>query len=321
MWSILFLGSLVVLVDWGRGQDITLDGYIRDFAVGNSSLYALTDDYLYKVSHNLAEITQKISQRGILSRPDGKFERSTESSPVWKATYRVNLLVPFIKNNTLITCGSIKCGYCEVLDINDISKSVHYEHLEVSPNGSAIGFVVDIKTKSTLETYIFAASMLSTNTECPDAEYVVTLRNTNDRQTGGIFSDIDQDQSPARITTEDRSFNFVDGFQNDKYIYLFRNHRKGSLSVQLIWLEVKTNKKDTLGSLQGATLQCCADREHPQLLSSSLITGGPPVLWAGVFTRNVTSDPVNTVLAIYDISPSTGPDPVFCSNQVCKVCW
>ncbi|XP_062339310.1 plexin-C1 [Osmerus eperlanus] len=318
MWSIIFLGSLVVLVDLGRGQDITFDGYIRDFAVGNSSLYALTDDYLYKVSHNLAQITDKISQRGILNRPDGKFERSTGSSPVWNATYKVNMLVPFIKNNTLITCGSIICGYCEVLDINDISKSVHYEHLEVSPNGSAIGFVVDIETKNKLETYVFAASMMSTKTVCPPANSVVTLRNTNDKQTGEIFSDIDQDQSPAKITTEDRSFNFVDGFQNDKYIYLFRNHRNGFVSVQLIWLEVKTNKKDTIGSLQGAKLQCCADQDRSLLLSSSLIPGGPPVLWAGVFTRNDTSDPVNTVLAIYDISPGKGPDPIFCSNQLCK---
>ena len=320
MWSIIFLGSLVVLVDWGRGQDITFDGYIRDFAVGNSSLYAITDDYLYKVSHNLAQITNKISQRGILIDND-KFERSTGSSPVWNTTYKVNMLVPFIKNNTLVTCGSIKCGYCEVLDIDDISKSVHYEHLEVSPNGLAIGFVVDIETKNKLETYVFAASMLSTKTECPLAGSVVTLRNINDKQTGGILSERDQDQSEARITTEDRSFNFVDGFQNEQHIYLFRNHRKGSVSVQLIWLQVKTNKRNTFGSLQGAKLLCCADQERPQLLSSSLISGGPLVLWAGVFTRNDTTDPVNTVLAIYDISPGTGPDPAFCSNQVCKVCW
>ncbi|XP_045076531.1 plexin-C1-like [Coregonus clupeaformis] len=61
--------------------------------------------------------------------------------------------------------------------------------------------------------------------------------------------------------------------------------------------------------------------ERRRLLSSSVIpgSGGPhgQVLWAGVFTADNTSHPINTMLAIYDISPSAGrqleyKDPDFC---------
>ncbi|KAL1275843.1 hypothetical protein QQF64_035466 [Cirrhinus molitorella] len=56
---------------------------------------------------------------------------------------RVNILVPFDINGTLITCGTFK-EYCEVLDINDITNSIFYEsNILVGPrlNEKSVAFI------------------------------------------------------------------------------------------------------------------------------------------------------------------------------------
>uniref|UniRef100_W5NFK5 Plexin C1 n=1 Tax=Lepisosteus oculatus TaxID=7918 RepID=W5NFK5_LEPOC len=67
------------------------------------------------------------------------------------------------------------------------------------------------------------------------------------------------------------------------------------------------DKQKSLESLRGATLLCCEDKNRTVLLSSSLINRGPPVLLAGVFTAR-SSNPDNTALAIFNITPWTNVD-------------
>ncbi len=104
------LGILVLLKYCICGDVLNFDGDIKDFVVGNSKLFVLTDHRLHEMRHNLHE---------------------EKSKGITNATYhnRVNILVSFDANGTLVTCGTFEDGYCEVLDIhvNDITNSIHYE--------------------------------------------------------------------------------------------------------------------------------------------------------------------------------------------------
>ncbi|KAL2102560.1 hypothetical protein ACEWY4_001728 [Coilia grayii] len=76
---------------------------------------------------------------------------------------------------------------------------------------------------------------------------------------------------------------------------------------------VKTQKEKTFETLQGAVLQCYEKGEW-MLLSSAVIPGESPVLWAGVFQDK--NDPVDSVVAIFDISRThTGKVSGFCTNR------
>ncbi|KAL0962812.1 hypothetical protein UPYG_G00345810 [Umbra pygmaea] len=150
----------------------------------------------------------------------------------------------------------------------------------------------------------------------------LTLRNTQDKQPGGMLSTLDFGSNPLIDARSNEDLQFVDGFQIVSHIYIFLNLLKEP-KVRLIWFKGKINKATTLKSLNGATLGCCEDMKRPRLLSSTVIqspagaTG--QVLWAGVFTGGNTLNPVNTVVAIYDISPSgtQNKDPDFCYG-VCE---
>ncbi|XP_042366924.1 plexin-C1 isoform X2 [Plectropomus leopardus] len=280
---------------------------------------------MYQLSHDLT-LVQTVTQRGILR--DGhtfnpQFNRVSETDE-GNATFSVNILLPFVKEDKLISCGVIECGYCEVLDLNNISNVLYKEHTSVgSPwrSSASVGFLVDVEEEST-QTYILSAIELikgkSTKTTCPAVTEAVFLHNTNDRQKGLIFSNIG-DSITSSITPED-SVEFVDGFQADLIIYLFSNMppKDKSNRVRLIWLESKGGKRDTLRSLRGATLSVSDGGKGSRLLASSVIPGGPPVLWSGVFS--VDGGETNTKLVLFDISPDlTGgadDDPDFCS--VCR---
>ncbi|XP_041709526.2 plexin-C1-like isoform X1 [Coregonus clupeaformis] len=307
----VFWGVLLACVEWGRGQETqTFDVDVRDFAVGDSSVYVVTDDRLYQVNHVFTKVIKRDNPNLV--------DPNQEVPPDETYPFKVNILLPFITNKTLITCGSAKCGYCEILDLNEISKSVHSEYIEVgslAPGDSTIAFIVDVGKNS----YIMAGR-LHVREACPNSYQLFVLRNTQQGQYGGIFSDSEDGANPCINTRHKENFQFVDGFQSNSHIYVFLNVPKEP-QVRLIWFKSKNNKATTLNSLEGTTLKCCGNMERRRLLSSSVIpgSGGPhgQVLWAGVFTADNTSHPINTMLAIYDISPSAGrqleyKDPDFC---------
>ncbi|KAM9403255.1 plexin-C1-like isoform 2-T2 [Salvelinus alpinus] len=316
----VFWGVLLACVDWSRGQEThSFDGDVRDFAIGDSSVYVVTDDRLFQLNHDFTKVIKRDNPNVVY--PNQEVPPSDETYP-----FKVNILLPFIKNKTLITCGTTKCGYCEILDLNEISKSVHSEDSEVGsldPGDSTIGFIVDVGKNS----YIMAGRLKSrVRNACSNSGQLLVLRNTLEGQHGGIFSDSDESATPYIDARQKEKFQFVDGFQSNSHIYVFSNVPKEP-QVRLIWFKSENNKANTLKSLEGATLKCCGIMERRRLLSSSVIQGSGglhgQVLWAGVFTAGNTSDPINTMLAIYNISHSTGPqlkndDPDFCYEDCAK---
>ncbi|XP_071242732.1 plexin-C1-like isoform X3 [Salvelinus alpinus] len=316
----VFWGVLLACVDWSWGQEThSFDGDVRDFAIGDSSVYVVTDDRLFQLNHDFTKVIKRDNPNVVY--PNQEVPPSDETYP-----FKVNILLPFIKNKTLITCGTTKCGYCEILDLNEISKSVHSEDSEVGsldPGDSTIGFIVDVGKNS----YIMAGRLKSrVRNKCVNSDELLVLRNTLDGQKGGIFSQSDESATPYIEARQKEKFQFVDGFQSNSHIYVFSNVPKEP-QVRLIWFKSENNKANTLKSLEGATLKCCGIMERRRLLSSSVIQGSGglhgQVLWAGVFTAGNTSDPINTMLAIYNISHSTGPqlkndDPDFCYEDCAK---
>ena len=331
---ILLPGLLFIL--WGdpglcleEDGGFTFDGDLRHFAVATNSVYIATEEKLYQLSHDLT-LVHSLTQRGVLTgnqwANNVHFSRVSEPDQ-GNATFRVNILLPLVESKTLISCGVIECGYCEVLDPKNISNVRYSEHLQVGSlwrHSASVGFLVDVDEGPT-ETYILAAVQQNTSreTSCQTGSYTVTLHNTNDKQTGGIFSIVGKSgtisikRRPPVTTLLD--VEFVDGFQIDLIIYLFSNLPKSDKSnrVRLIWLEGKTSKAQTLRSLRGSTLSVSGDGRG-KLITSAVIRGGPSVLWSGVFS--VDGGQTNTELVLFDISPDlsggTDVDPDFCSG--CK---
>ncbi|XP_070784822.1 plexin-C1 [Enoplosus armatus] len=330
---ILLPGLLLIL--WGEpgrcleeGGGFTLDGDIRHFAVATNAVYIATEEKLYQLSHDLT-LVQSLTQRGILKGgpepSDAQFYRVSETDG-WNATFSVNILLPFVENETLISCGVTdnECGYCEVLHLQNISNVRYREHIQVgSPwhSSLSVSSLVDVETPTGTETYILTAKeqseYKSPKISCSTGSDAVNLHNTNNDQTGFIFS-INADFSVPTIKREG-DVEFVDGFQINSTIYLFSNLplKDKSYKVRLIWLEGKTSKTQTFKSLRGATLRLSdGGGKGGRLLASSVIPGGPPVLWSGVFSVN--GEQTNTELVLFDISPdltgATDVDPDFCSG-------
>lgn len=335
---ILLPGLLFIL--WGEpgrclegGRGFTFNGDIRHFAVATDTVYIATEEKLYQLSHDLT-LVQSLSQRGILKGgervEDARFYRVSETDE-WNATFRVNILLPFVENDALISCGVIECGYCELLDLKNISNVLYREHILVGPpwrSSASVGILVDVE-KTRTETYILTGIQQyedkSTKTSCFYESYAVNIHNTNNNQRGGIFST--RSDSIRAVIKREGDVDFVDGFQINLIVYLFSNlpSKDKSNKVRLIWLEGKTNKFQTVKSLRGATLSIPDGGNGSRLLASSVIPGGPPVLWSGVF--RVDGGQTNTELVVFDISPDlTGEadeDPDFCfscSGNPMEVC-
>lgn len=299
-------------------------GDIRHYAVTTNSVYIATEDRLYQLSRDLRPI-QSVSQRGVLEKAarleDDRFHRVPVPGGV-DATFRVNVLLPFVENDTLVTCGVTdnECGYCEVLDLMNISRIRHSETFQVGPpwrDSASVAFLVKVE-KSRNEIYILSGveQRGKTSTKsCTSGSDAVNLHNTNNDQPGLIFSPNDELLNIA-IKTRNSSVEFVDGFQIGWTIYLFSNvpSPDKSNSVRLVWLEGKEGKTPTLTSLRGATLRVSEARGGSKLVASSVIPGGPQVLWSGVFSA--ADDQTATQLALFDISPDLAmredADPVFC---------
>ncbi|XP_039456581.1 plexin-C1-like [Oreochromis aureus] len=287
----------------------TFDGDIRQFAVTSNRLYIASEERLYQLSHHLTLINS-LTQRGILKtgnkQDDVQFYRVSDTAE-WNATFSINVLLPFTKNDSLISCGVTDddCGHCEVLDLKNISKLLYREHIQVGPlksSSRSVSFLVDVKKKRENDTYILTAIQKKGTFEkrCPSDSETINLHNTDNKQGGGLFSLTDGASGTPRIKNKG-DVEFVDGFQIKSTIYLFSNVLSAQTNrVRLIWLKGEKSKTDTLKSLRGATLSV-SDSESSRLVASSVIPGEQPVLWSGVFS--VDGGDTNTVLMVFDISP------------------
>ncbi|XP_043965072.1 plexin-C1-like [Gambusia affinis] len=314
---IFFLLGLLCSI-WGEPvQGFNFKEDLRQLAVGNNSVYIATEENFYQLSHDLTLIHSLI-QRGILKSADQLDKEEFYRDPmkaVLNATFSVNVLLPFEKNDTLISCGvtgNKLCGFCEVLDLKNISKLVYNESIQVGPQRSSSGsvsFLVDVKEDSgQTETYILSAIKNPRDTtDCSPDLKTINLQNTNHKQHGDIFSWCGRSGGKPGIQTE-ADVEFVDGFQINSTVYLFSNVASGGKTnkVRLIWLQAETSKTETLKSLRGATLSSSGG-EGSRLLASSVIPGGQQVLWSGVFS--VDGGESNTELLLFDVSPDLNRKP------------
>ncbi|XP_058630100.1 plexin-C1-like isoform X2 [Onychostoma macrolepis] len=285
--------GILVLLKYCICDDVeNFDGDIKDFVVGNSKLFVLTDHRLHQMRHDLYEEKRK----DITDAPHHN---------------RVNILVPFEANGTLITCGTFKDGYCEVLDINDITNSIYYEsNILVGPrlNEKSVAFIAG--------SYLLVGKK-DDDAKAQDAMYsVVTLLSTLQSQPGGIFTRT-AEGSDAIIQSTVRDVEFVDGFQrvSRSESYLFLNAKTDSeRKVLVLWMNSsKVKKIDIIRSLQAATIRCCSDKVRPVLVASTVIPSVNGVIWAGVFSAQNQQDPENSALALYDISNVQGRVKGFCA--------
>ncbi|TRY90608.1 hypothetical protein DNTS_034649, partial [Danionella cerebrum] len=121
------LGILVLLKYCSCSGVVNFEGDVRDFVVGKNKLFVLTGDSLHQMKHDLTEEEIRVDINNDTHRN------------------QVNLLVPFDINGTLITCGSLSRGYCEVLDLKNISDRIYYESNLVigqSEKEKSVAFIV-----------------------------------------------------------------------------------------------------------------------------------------------------------------------------------
>ncbi|KAL3976696.1 endonuclease G, mitochondrial [Sarotherodon galilaeus] len=333
---ILLLALLSVLsgelgLCWKEDGGFTFDGDIRQFAMTSNMLYIATEERLYQLSHDLTLI-KSLTQRGILKtgnqQDDVQFYRVSDTAE-WNATFSINVLLPFTKNDSLISCGVTDndCGHCEVLDLKNISNLLYREHIQVGPlksSSRSVSFLVDVKKKTQTDTYILTAIQQNKeqyeNDKCGINQQTVNLQDTDNKQGGGIFSLTDGASGTPGIKSKG-DVEFVDGFQINSTIYLFSNVLSAQTNrVRLIWLEGEKSKTDTHKSLRGATLSV-SDSESSRLVASSVIPGEQPVLWSGVFS--VDGGDTDTELIVFDISPdysrNTDRDPDFYTSVPSEV--
>ncbi|XP_034530071.1 uncharacterized protein LOC117805449 [Notolabrus celidotus] len=258
---------------------------IRHFSVANNTVYIATERRLYQLSHDLT-LVQSLTQRGILIDPlsnNPQFNRVSETD-TGNTTFSVNVLLPLVADENLITCGVFDsgCGYCELLDLKNVSNVLYKEHIQVGSlwrSSASVSFLVNVETRTRTETYILAAvqqyRVKPSKASCPPVSHAI-----------------------------------------NSIIYLFSNLPSGDQNnkVRLLWLEGKGGKPQTLKSLRGATLSVSNGGRGCRLIASSVIPGGPPMLWIGVFS--VEGGQTNTELVLFDISPDlsggTDTDPDFC---------
>ncbi|XP_016390282.1 plexin-C1-like [Sinocyclocheilus rhinocerous] len=280
------LGILVLLKYCICGDVQDFDGDIKDFVVGDSKLFVLTDRRLHQMRHDLYEEKRK-------------------------DITRVNILVPFDTNGTLITCGTFQDGYCEVLDINDITNSIFYESdipLRLRQNEKSVAFIAG--------TYLLVGKK-DDDANLQDTRYsVVSLLSTLHSQPGGIFSRISEG-SEAIIQSTVRDVEFVDGFQrvspSESYLFLNAKTDYESKVLVLRMNSSKGKKTDIIKSLQAATIRCYSGKVRPVLVACTVIPSVNGVIWAGVFSAQNQQDPENSVLALYNISNVQGRVKGFCA--------
>ncbi|XP_035985878.1 uncharacterized protein LOC118559312 [Fundulus heteroclitus] len=313
----------------------SFEGDLRQLTVSNNFVYIATEEKLYQLSHDLVLI-HSLTQRGILKNPEEENSQEfyrVSMNGAWDKTFTVNVLLPFVNNDTLISCGATEqnCGFCEVLDLKNISKVLYKEPVQVGPLRSisgSVSFLVDVKDSLQTQTYILTAMENHRKTEedsCTSDLGMINLHNTNYQQDGDIFT-FSGPNIPPKITAE-ADVEFVDGFQINSTVYLFSNVASGNKpnKVCLVWLQAETSKSKTLKSLHGAPLRTSDGGEGSKLLASSVIPDGQQVLWSGVFSLD--GGPTNTELLLFEISPDgndqtyTDPDCFYKPKTSNKQSW
>ncbi|XP_029969918.1 uncharacterized protein LOC115404654 [Salarias fasciatus] len=305
---VLLLGLLLILCGapslcLEEDTSFLLDGDIRHLAVDSNTVYIATEEKLYQLNHDLTPV-HSLTLRGVLN-PDTEDFYRVPAAADWNATFRVNILLPFEKNQSVISCGVIDgaCGYCEILDLNNISNILHKENFQVGPakrSSASVAFLVTLKKNQSLsDSYILTAIQQDGSGEekCPSDSGTVNLHNTEDTSTGGIFS---LNEASGIPTIESKgNLEFVDGFQINSIICLLANEPSDAENhrVRLFRLKNNVKKRETLKSLRGATLSDAGSR----LLASSVVPGGLRMLWSGVFS--VDGGQTNTQLLLFDITP------------------
>ncbi|KAL6473652.1 hypothetical protein MHYP_G00172130 [Metynnis hypsauchen] len=303
---IVYLGMLLLFQSAVSSvTEFSVNGEIRNFAVGNGKVFVVTESQLLQMSLDLVEEKRK------------NIQNHTHQN-------QVNILLPFDANKTLITCGTSDCGYCELLDINDISRSVYREDVTVGPsvNKSSVSFIVD--SDEGRKTYMLVAREKISD-HCVSDDGGVSLQNTLESQTGGIFSKSGTDPTEATISPQSdvEQTEWIDGFQSSppSHSYLLVNVKsRTGPAVVVLRMKNSRSKTEMTRSLQGAVLQCCDDKERKKLLSSSVVlSSGSPLLWAGIFTAQDLNDPQKTALAIYNLSQIRDQVPSYFScTPPCK---
>ncbi|XP_058480254.1 plexin-C1 isoform X2 [Solea solea] len=302
----------------------TFGADIRQYAVANDTVFVATNEMLYKLNHDLT-LVQNVSQRGVLTGSNQGsqgtvFDRVSETEP-WNATFRINVLLPVVKDNVLISCGVTDkgCGHCEVLELSNISNSTHNETIQAGSlswdhgDTASVAVLITIKNPTESNTYILSAIHQSQSLKdnlCTSDSRTVNIQDADKKHAGGIFSFVDNHGTPTLGHTAD-VVEFVDAFQINSIIYLLSNTRLTGRknNVRLLWLEGKFGKTDTLKSLRGVTLKITdSGGGDPKLVASSVIPGASlKVLWSGIFSADASRS--NTELVVFDISPDLTGTP------------
>ncbi|XP_060770237.1 plexin-C1-like [Neoarius graeffei] len=299
--TVLF-GLFILLKGAVCTSGYTFNGVIRHFAVGNDKVFVATDSRLYQMKHDLVQ--EKIKD---IKRLNSRHQNA------------VSILLPFEKNASVIICGNSDCGYCEVLDITDITRTIYREEdMPVGQliNESSVAFIVDVPKSDNLA-YILVGSKDKDKDgvehECLVFNNGVTLLNTHQSQRGGIFSQLDSTAVEANIKIPD--VEWVDGFQVPSQFqsYLFANTGWRSSSpnkVVLFKMDNNNKKSEMTESLKVATLSCCEGQAPSKLVSSTFILFESSLLWMGIFRAEQPHNPENnTALAIYNITGIKLEDP------------
>ncbi|KAJ3612308.1 hypothetical protein NHX12_020584 [Muraenolepis orangiensis] len=327
--GLAWLSLLVALGGFApRGADVVTSrrGDIRDFAVAARWVYVVTEDHLYQLDLGSLGLLHSLHQRGTYDvSSDGRLNRAALDGTGGGATFSVNTLAPLVDINVLLTCGAVGCGYCELLDLANVTRITHQEGYELGPivpNNASVGFAVNLENQS----YVLSATQgnaINDKGRLIIKEPHIRLHNTNKTQFGGLFSYTDKTRNPE-IIARHQSVQFVDGFQINSTIFIFSNVNLTSEhpKVRLLWFQTKATKTQTLRSMQGAILDCCAGTARRRLVSSSVVPGDRSVLWTGIFTDHGTTD---TELAVFDISPPShtnsyrDPDFIFKDTKETQV--
>ena len=123
-------------------------GDVRGFAVAAPWVYVNTGDHLHQLNLSLASL-RSLHQRGTYVAQSVADLDSFNRTLAGPHAFGVKIMAPIVDRNVLITCGAVVgCGYCELLDLRNITRIIHREFTE----DASVGFLVDINSKRYLLT-------------------------------------------------------------------------------------------------------------------------------------------------------------------------
>ncbi|KAF4080934.1 hypothetical protein AMELA_G00155140 [Ameiurus melas] len=285
----VLLGIFILLKGAICTSEYNFNDVIRHFAVGNGKVFVVTDSQLHQMRHDL-----EVEKIKVISN-------TTQQNSV-------NILLPFEANRTLITCGTLDHGHCEILDINDITRTVYRENLlpVLALGNKSVAFLVDYTGDSNGTYMLLGRENNDEKTTSSDSS--VTWLNT----LSDIFCKTDY-QAGAEVRIDIPHVEWVDGFQVSSPFqsYLFANINSKGKNKKVVFLKMdnKQKRSEMTKSLKVATLRCCDDQLRPKLVSCLPCISVLLFLWMGIFSAELPHHPENTVLAVYNITASRPVDP------------